>query len=190
MYRDLSGNYYWGTKNCGNVPIATGGAEKEQFTVQLSCLKSGKKYIPMIIFKGYPLTEWSIRNSIEVEPRYRLLDNSGNYHPPEDKVYLTSTKSASSSCEATVDAIWDVILPGIRIQYGKICGVLMDDFKGNSKDGVKVFTRTFLSGDDITHVEKRYKLCEWCVMDVGITCEKQPIDKFPGKFSKGNYMEQ
>ena len=51
MYRDLPGNYSWGPINDGNTQIATSGAEKEHFTVQLLCLKSGRKLRPIIIFK-------------------------------------------------------------------------------------------------------------------------------------------
>ena len=99
MYCDLPGNYSWGAKNDGNVQVTTGGAEKEIFNVQFSCLKSGRKLIPIIILKCAPLTEISRRNSVAVELMDWFPENSGNNHPPEDKVYLTSTKSASSSGE-------------------------------------------------------------------------------------------
>ena len=66
VYRDLPGNYSWGTINDGNIQIATGGAEKQRFTVQLSCLKSGRKVRPIIIFKVAPAYARSSTISIAV----------------------------------------------------------------------------------------------------------------------------
>ena len=54
VYRDLPGNYSWVPINDGNTQISTGGAEKESFTVKLSCLKSARKLRTIIIFKGAP----------------------------------------------------------------------------------------------------------------------------------------
>ena len=187
MYCDLPGNYFWGTKFDGNVQIATGGAEKNRFIFHLSCFNSGKKFIPIIIFKGAPLTEQSRRNSIAVEHREQLPDNSGDQQPQEEKVYLDSTNSASLSGKATVNDLRDVILPVINIQDGESFGVLVDYFKGHSRDFLKSISRSFLSGYDRTPVGKSYKLCEWCIMDGRITCEKKTIYKFTGKFFKGNY---
>ena len=81
VYRDLPGNYSWGHINDGNTQITTGGAEKERFTVQLSCLKSGRKLCPIIIFKGAPAHACSSTRSIVVEIRDRLPDNAGNMYP-------------------------------------------------------------------------------------------------------------
>ena len=40
VYRDMPGNYSWVEHGNGNKQVVTGGAEKERFTVPLSCLKS------------------------------------------------------------------------------------------------------------------------------------------------------
>ena len=82
VYCVMPVNFSWYTKNDGNVYITTGGAEKDRFTVQLSCLKSGRKRIPIIIFKVAPLTDRSRRKSVSVELRDRLPYNIGNHHPP------------------------------------------------------------------------------------------------------------
>ena len=118
-------------------------------------MNSGRKLIPTSIFKGTPLITRSRRNSIEVELRDHLPDNSGNHNPPEENLFLTDTKSAGLIGEASVNSLRYFILPGIGIQDGKIVGVIVDYFKGLSRDVVKAFTRIFLIRYDITPVEQR-----------------------------------
>ena len=57
VYRDFPGNYSWIESGAGNKQVVTGGSEKEQYTVQLTCLKSVRKLPPFIILKEeYPPT--------------------------------------------------------------------------------------------------------------------------------------
>ena len=92
VYRDLPENYSWGTISYGNTQIVTGGAEKERFTVQFSCLKSGRKLRPIIIFKGAPVHACSSTRYIAVEIRDRLPDNAGNMYPAQNKIHMITTK--------------------------------------------------------------------------------------------------
>ena len=80
VYRDVPGNYSWIESVAGNKHVVTGGAKKEQDTVQLTCLKSGRKLPPFIIFKGaYPPPKKNPRiNTIVYEIKHHLSDNAGN----------------------------------------------------------------------------------------------------------------
>ena len=133
VYRDLPGNYSWGPINYGNTQIATGGAEKECFTVQLSCLKSGRKLRPIIIFKGAPAHAFSSTRSIVVEIRDMLPDNAGNMYPSRNKIHIITKKTANLTGGVTMDCLRDVIFHEIGVLEGERCGVLVDDFKGHSK---------------------------------------------------------
>ena len=52
VYRNLPGDYSWIESGSGNKQVVTGSEEKERYTVQLTCLKSGINMPPFIIFKG------------------------------------------------------------------------------------------------------------------------------------------
>ena len=51
----MPGNYSWEDQNSGNIQVGTGGGEMERFSVQFKVMKSGRKVIPVIIYKGAPL---------------------------------------------------------------------------------------------------------------------------------------
>ena len=82
------------------------------------------------------------------------------------------------------------IFPGIGIDKGKMGGVLVDDFRGHSRDIVKEFTMSFKS--EIVNEEEgeKYNLCTFEVMTGGITPKAQPIDAFIGKVFKGHYRDR
>eukprot|EP00957_Ditylum_brightwellii_P124029 9454022-Ditylum_brightwellii.AAC.1 len=52
MDRDDTSIYSWGVKNSGRRQIATGGAEKDRFILQLAYAKDGTKLPLYLIFKG------------------------------------------------------------------------------------------------------------------------------------------
>ena len=52
VYRDFPGNYSWIKSCAGKNQVVTRGSEKERYTVHFTCLKSGRKLPPLIIFKG------------------------------------------------------------------------------------------------------------------------------------------
>ena len=130
----------------------------ECFTVQLSCLKSRRKIRPIIIFKGAPTHAHSSTISIAVEIRDRLPYNSGNIFPARNKIRVNTTKTSNSTGEVTMDCLRDVIFPEIGVLEGERCGILVDDFKGHSKPLLKEFMTSFLSGNDRTPEQERYRL--------------------------------
>lgn len=190
VYRDMPGNYSWGEKGSGRRQVQTGGAEKERFTVQLSCLKDGTKLPIFMIFKGasMPASGRPRRNSVLYELTERLPDNFGNDYPPESKVVLTCSPTANSNQELTVVILQKVIFPNIGILEGKRGGVLVDDFKGHSTDLVKGYTTSFMSSND-ADVGEQYPLCAFEIMAGGITPKSQPIDAITGKIFKGFYRD-
>ena len=193
VYRDMPGNYTWGERGSGGRQISTGGAEKERFTVQLSCTKSGKKLKPFIIFKGASLPKEGNprRGTVAYELRYLLEDNAGNEYPEDEDVYLTCSKTANSNGELTVKILEEVILPGIEVEEGGIhrgC-VLVDDFKGHSKDIVKEYVHSLRSSNNDGNDDSEYDLVAFEIMSGGITPKAQPIDAFIGKVFKGNYRD-
>ena len=109
----------------------------------MSCLKSGRKLRPIIIFKGTPAQERSSRRSIAVEIRDRLPDNAGNMYPERNKVHMITTKTANSTGEVAMDCLRDVIFPEIGLLEGKRCGVLVDNFKWHSKPILKQYVTSF-----------------------------------------------
>ena len=149
VYRDMPSNYSWVECGTGNKHVATGGAEKERFTVQLTCLKSGRKLPPFIIFKGAspPINGQLKKNTVAYELKHRLDDNAGNKYPAPDDIYMTCSKTANSSGELTIEILREVIFPAIGIFDGKVGGVLVDDFKGHSRDIVKDYVTSFKSGN-------------------------------------------
>ena len=191
FYREHTSKYSWGKTNSGNRQIGTGGTEKERFTAQLTIKKDGSKLPVFFIFKGALAPEnGRLRsNTVMHELIHREADSNGNEYPPEDKAVLVCTPTANSNGNLTIDILKKVIFPAIGIDYGSRGGVLVDDFKGHSKDIVKDFTTSKKSGCDELPNDERYNLCEFQIMDGGITPCAQPIDAFIGKLVKGNYCE-
>ena len=77
----MPGNYSWEDQNSGNIQVGTGGGEMERFSVQFKVMKSGRKVIPVIIYKGAPLVHNSRRNTIAVELQYCKHNIHGNRYP-------------------------------------------------------------------------------------------------------------
>ena len=121
FYHDLPGNYSWIDSGAGDKQVVTGDAEKERYTVQLTCLKSGRKLPPFIIFKGAspPPNNNTIINTVAYELKHRLADNVGNHYPPDNDVYMTCSKIANSNGELTNEILREVIFTGIGIFEGK-----------------------------------------------------------------------
>ena len=192
MYKEDVGKYSWSEKNSGGSQIRTGGAEKERFTVQPTITKSGKKLKLFIIFKGAPppVDGSAPRHGTVAEELYlQKADKHGNAYPPADKVFMACTKTGNSSGELTISILDNVIFPEIGINDGLRGGVLVDDFKGHSKDVVKKFVKGKLYGDESIPDKMRYELCAVLIMAGGITPKSQPIDAFIGKVLKGYYRE-
>lgn len=198
MYRDMAGAYSWtkkgaggGTKKKFRGQVATGGGEKDRFTVQLTCLKSGGKVKPFIIFKAKPADgrrEFD-RRTVSYELKNRKPDAAGNSYPAEDKVFLTCNTTATSNGDFTKLILKEVIFPELGVFEGKRSGVLVDDFKGHSNKVVKDYVLEFKSGDDDDDEEDRYQLVDFNIMAGGITPVCQPIDMIVGKVFKGNYRD-
>ena len=74
VYRCFPGNYSWIESGACNKQVITGGAEKEQYTMQFTCLKSGRNTPPFIIFKGLylPPNNNPRINTVAYELKYRL----------------------------------------------------------------------------------------------------------------------
>ena len=72
---------------------------------------------------------------------------------------MTCSKPANSNGELTIEILREFISPGIGIFEGKRGGVLVDDFKGHSRDIVKEYTISFKSGNDNVPDFHRYNLC-------------------------------
>ena len=68
------------------------------------------------------------------EHKHRLADNEGNQYPPDNYLCMTCSKTENSNGELAIEILREVIFPGIGIFEGKIGGVLVDEFKGNSRD--------------------------------------------------------
>ena len=118
--------------------------------MQLTCLKSGRKLPPFIIFKGAsPHPNNNLRINIVIyELKYCLYNNAGNQYPPDNVLYMTCSKTENSNGELTIEILRDVIFTGIEIFEGKRGGGLVHDFKGHSGYIVKEYTRRFKSGND------------------------------------------
>ena len=89
VHHNMPGNYSWGENNFGNIQVAAGGAEKERFAVQLTCLKSGREICPVIIFKGASIAANSSINSVSHQLQNRVSDNVGNMFPPKCLIFFT-----------------------------------------------------------------------------------------------------
>ena len=134
----------------GNKHVVTGGAKKEQYTVQLTCLKSGINMPPLIIFKvASPLPNNNQRrNTVSYELKHFLVDNTGNQYPPDNDLYMKCSKTENSNGEVTVEILQEVIFPGIAIFKVKRGDVLVDDFKVHNRYTVKEYTRIFKNGNN------------------------------------------
>ena len=108
-------------------------------------------------------------------------------YPERNKIHMITTKTANSTGEVTMDFPRDVTFPEIGLLEGERCGALMDDFKGHSKPVLSDYITRFLSANDRTPEQERYRLCEWLIMAGRIICKSQPIDIFLGKCLKVNY---
>jgi hypothetical protein len=124
MYRDMAGSYSWTKKGAGGGSkkkfrgqLATGGGEKDRFTVQLTCLKNGGKIRPFIISKAKPadgIREYR-SNTVAYELRNRLPDNAGNTYPSDEEVFLTCNDTANSSAVFTQLILEHVIFPELGV---------------------------------------------------------------------------
>ena len=135
---DKEGSRRWKQKKFRGQ-LATGGGEKDRFTVQLTYLKNGGKIRPFIIFKAKPadgIREYR-SNNVAYELRNRLLDNEGNTYPSEEEVFLTCNDTANSSAVFTQLILEHVLFPELSVMQGKRSGLLVDDFKGHSHQLVK-----------------------------------------------------
>ena len=85
------------------------------------------------------------------------------------------------------------IFPAIVVHNGFCGGVLVDDFKGHSRDVVKDFVGQFKSsrsGAEPSDEDISYPLCAFKKMAGGVTPKAQPIDVIVGKeVFKGYYRE-
>lgn len=186
VYREPVDDYTWGIRNSGRRQIGTGGKEKERFTVQLSIRfkRTNNKLKPFIIFKGKPNANPNRKNTLlyEFNNHNEVCDQNGYYHPSENDVSLAVSETANSNHELTVKILKDVIFPAIGVvdekgkPNGQSGGVLVDDFKGHSKDTVKKYTAAFLK----VYFE---------IMAGGITPVAQPLDKLINKIFKAFYRE-
>jgi hypothetical protein len=186
IYRETPSNYSWGLKVTGIQQVLIGGAEKDRFTLQLTYAKDGTKFQLYIIFKGASPKEGITqrRGTVAYEIQHRLPDNNGIEYPPVENCILACAPKGNSNGELTIDILKKVIFPGIGIFEGKRGGVLVDDFKGHSRDIVKEYTLSF---KDQTYA---YNLCEFQIMAGGITPKSQPVDAITGKIFKGYYREE
>ena len=99
FYRDFPGNYSWIKSCAGKNQVVTRGSEKERYTVHFTCLKSGRKLPPFIIFKGaYPPPNKNPRiNTVVYEIKHHISDNAGNQYPPNNDMYTTCSKTENSN---------------------------------------------------------------------------------------------
>ena len=188
---DKEGSRRWKQKKFRGQ-LATGGGEKDRFTVQLTYLKNGGKIRPFIIFKAKPadgIREYR-SNTVAYELRNRLLDNEGNTYPSEEEVFLTCNDTANSSAVFTQLILEHVLFPELSVMQGKRSGLLVDDFKGHSHRLVKEYVRRFKSGDDDDEEDNRYDIVDFHIMAGGIRPKVQPIDMILGKVFKGLYRDE
>ena len=129
----MPGNYSSGENNSGNIQVGTVGGENERLSVQFKVINSGRKFIPLIIYKGAPLVHNSRRNTIAVELQDCKQDIHGNCYPPEHKVYLSRTRTEKPSGDQTIEVLKNVIVPEIGIPDGTSLSAIVDYFKGHSK---------------------------------------------------------
>ena len=111
FYRDMAGSCSWtqkgeggGGKRDSRGQLATGGGEKDRFTVQITCCKDGTKLPPFIIFKAKPADgrrEFAT-NTVAHELRNREPDNAGNEHPTDEEACLCCNDTANSDGTLTI----------------------------------------------------------------------------------------
>ena len=198
FYRDMAGAYSWTQKGAGGGDkkelrgqLATGGGEKDRFTVQISCCKDGTKLPPFIIFKAKApdgRREFN-SNTVSYELKNRIPDNEGNSYPPPDKVYLTCNDTANSNFNFTKEILENIIFKELGVFDGNRATILVDDFKGHSHSDVKDYVTSFKSGTNNDHAEDRYNLVDFLIMAGGITPKGQPIDMIIGKILKGYFRD-
>lgn len=188
IYREAVGEYTWGKKNSGRRPIKTAGKEKERFTAQLHIRfrETDNKLTPSVIFRGAapPVGKQPGKATVAYEILHRLEDKvTGHKYPPESEVALYVSPTANSNGELTVELLEDVILPEIGLvdnegdPTGVPGGILVDDFKGHSKQCVKDKT-------------KSVPLLNFQIMSGGITPKGQPLDVLVNRAFKSFYRDE
>ena len=108
-------------------------------------------------------------------------DKWGNPYPDRSKLYITTSKSGSSSGDLTLDYLEKVFFPEARAVNGNLVdesGLVLDAFTGHFDNKFKAVT------------EPNDKL-SWIMMDGGITItpKAQPLDVLINKVWKGLYWD-
>ena len=134
----------------------------------------------MIIFKANPSKPGQASghtNTVAYEIHHSKPDKWDNKYPDKDDVYITVSKTASSSGDLTVDYLHKVFFPAVRAVNGvldKPAGLVLDAFREHFDKKVKAVT------------EPIQELL-WLLMDGGITPVAQPLDVLINKVFKGFY---
>ena len=100
-------------------------------------------------------------------------------YPDRSKIYITTSKSGSSSGDLTLDYLEKVFFPEVGAVNGNLVdesGLVLDAFARHFDNKVKAVT------------EPNNKL-SWVMMDGGITPKAQPLDVLVNKFWKGFYRD-
>ena len=140
------------------------------------------KGIPYIIFKAAPAPKGKIcgnKNTVTWEILHTKKDKWGNSYHGRSKLYITTSKSGSSSGDLTLDYLEKVFFPEVRAVNGNIVdesGLVLDAFTGHFENKFKAVT------------EPNDKL-SWLMMNGGITPKAQPLDVLINKVWKGFYRD-
>ena len=105
-------------------------------------------------------------------------DKWRNLYPDRRKLYITTSKSGSSSGDLTLDYLEKVFFPEVRDVNGNLVdesGLVLDAFARHFDNKVKAIT------------EPTDKL-SWLMMDGGITPKVQPLDVLIKKVWKVFYQ--
>ena len=127
------------------------------------------KGIPYIIFKAAPAPKGKLlgnTNTFTWEILHIKMDKWGNLYPDRSKLYITTSKSGSSSGDLTLDYLEKVFFPEVGAVNGNLVDesrLVLDAFAGNFDNKFKAVT------------EPNDKL-SWLMMDGGITPKSQSLD--------------
>jgi len=104
IYVEGHSNTTWGLReSVGRRCVATAGKNKDRFTVQLTCFKSGRKAAPAPCGQ-----KCGRKKTVTYDIYHNVPDWWGNHFPSNDEMYITVYPTANSNGDLTIDYVRNV----------------------------------------------------------------------------------